>query len=34
VKVQSKYKKEANDEENKQKAGIAGEPDIDERSTK
>jgi protein FRG1 len=34
VKVQSKYKKEANDEEKKRKDGIVGEPDIDETSTK
>jgi len=33
VKIQSRYKKEANDEEKKKKDGIAGEPDIDETST-
>ena len=34
MKVQSKYEKEANDEEKKRNDGIAGEPDINERSTK
>lgn len=34
VKIQSKYKKEANEEEKKKKEGMLGEPSIDESSTK
>jgi protein FRG1 len=34
VKIQNKYKKEANDEEKKKKEGVVGETTIDEAGTK